>query len=466
MVGLKGLIKQRLARQVSLVLILILGLNKEVDQQVRLSPDQYLPAECLAIILKHLKTGKPVCRMSCSSSVVPLLCAVLLLAATSVGLVRQSNAFGFDLHKTLANQVNEGNFIASPFSVSVMLAIMASGARGSTAKELSHVMYGSNYTSGSQEDYTKMYTLLLDDNSKIMTTANMVYPAINFRLLDSYKRSVSDRFNATVEEKDFSRPAVKDEINESVERETNGRIQDLIKEPLNEDTRMALINTVLFTGGWEEPFPEDHTVEADFYAEDGTKRGKVQLMSDYHRHILCTHDQDLQAKAVQLRYNDSASSMVVILPDRGVLLQKVVSRLTSDKFTDLIDLMRSQPVDIWLPKFKIESSHNLIDSLRRLGVKDLFDPRGRANLSGMTPEAGLYVSDALQRATIEVNERGTEAAAATFTRIEPASALDYEPFTFRADRPFMFIVLSEVMDVSNNGPAYVPLFTGTFAEPH
>lgn len=385
----------------------------------------------------------------------------LLVTGQDEELIRLSNSFAHELYNKLAAEAKDENVVTSPISLSVALAMLASGAHGNTAAELYRHLLGRSYDfyGRSLRGYGDIYNSLQDVNSQHLSTANLLYPSANFRLQDSYIESIRTRFNATVDEVDYSKESTTQRIVEDVKQATRGKVEDLFGESrLDAETSMILISTALFKGIWEVPFPMRYTGEKDFYASDGTSReGTVQMMNDPKRELPYTYDPELRAQAVQIKYTNSTSSMLVILPDAGSRLGDVRAQLTPDKLQSLLDSMVNKTVNVWLPKFKIESSHDLSDTLRGLGVSELFDSRGIANLEGMTSKEGLYLLEAYQWATIEVTEQGSvdsESSAYQRRRLPDASHV------FRANRPFIFAILSEVTNAS-----YVPLLMGSFVSP-
>ncbi|MGF1578550.1 MAG: serpin family protein, partial [Gemmataceae bacterium] len=263
-------------------------------------------------------------------------------------------------------------------------------------------------------------------------------------------------------------------INAWIEKQTRDRIKDILqKGDLNRLTRLVLANAIYFKGQWSEPFDESATKPQDFTLASGTKI-KVPTMTDYKQIKYAAFNADGSFfetprtvplgknpnklkntypgkdgfAMIELPYRGNELSMVVIVPQDPNGLPALVKNLTAEKLDGWVKKMNKRNVFVYLPKFKLETNYQLIKPLKSLGMREAFvepDPRGGADFSGMTSSMrrDLYISKVIHKAFVEVNEKGTEAAAATVVAVAQATSVRVMvPFnpTFKADRPFLFLI--------------------------
>jgi serpin B len=224
-----------------------------------------------------------------------------------------------------------------------------------------------------------------------------------------------------------------------VEKETHDRIKDLVSPDAVSGARLVLTNAIYFKGDWTTPFKEAMTKEGDF--STGEKQVKAKLMHNTAHFGY----KDVQRKggepsyqALEMPYAGKDLSMLVLLPNEGELAQ-LEAALSPKMIAELVGKMPSPEVRVTFPKFKMEDEFELSKSLQAVGVVDAFD-RARANFSGISSKEGLYISAALHKAFVEVNEKGTEAAAATALVMKATAMMPTEPIVFNADHPFIFVL--------------------------
>ncbi|KAL1438201.1 hypothetical protein MTO96_048284 [Rhipicephalus appendiculatus] len=328
-------------------------------------------------------------------------------------LVAANNDFAIHLLKVLPSLPNENVFF-SPYSLSTALGMTLMGARGDTLEEMSQTL-GYSALSLSESDIREAFAL---QNNRLqaharqagLEVANSAAVQQGFNVIDSYYDALNRTFNAHVFNVDFQshgQQAV-DTINEWVKQATHNKIDKLFNEPLETDTRLVLMNAILFKGFWERQFNPNET----------------------------TKQKELQSKLLELPYRDSDYSMVIVLPEERDGADAVKQVLTINKLNLAIASLRSGPVAISLPKFKIDKLNPLKSNLTHLGLRKMFG--SEADLSGITGDRRLYVSDVLQRAVVDVNEEGTEAAAVS--GVVSVNRIGIEPFPFTADHPFLFFI--------------------------
>jgi len=229
-------------------------------------------------------------------------------------------------------------------------------------------------------------------------------------------------------------------INKWVAEKTNNKVPEIVPESaIDDQTRLILVNAVYFKGDWKEKFNAHSTRENDFHVSPA-ETVKVQLMYLEKEFYYGVND-NIKCQAIELPYAGDSLSMFIILPNQSTTLADVEKKLTSDDLTNVREKfqMASREVEVWLPKFRLDEKLSLVEALAGMGMKDLF-MAGVADLSGVDGTHELYVSQVLHRAVVDVNEEGTEAAAATAVTMMLCSAsLNTSP-QFRADRPFLFFI--------------------------
>ena len=224
---------------------------------------------------------------------------------------------------------------------------------------------------------------------------------------------------------------------------------------IDDRTRLVLVNAIYFKGDWKKKFDAHQTTESDFHVS-ATETLKVQMMfMDDEFYYGVNHN--IRCQVIEMPYAGDTLSMFVILPDRSTTLAEVEKNLTFDDLISVREKFRMAFVDVevWLPKFKMDEMLSLVEALDGLGMKDLF-MEGVADLSGVDGSCELYVSKVLHRAVVDVNEEGTEAAAATAMMAMCCSA-PLDPNQFRADRPFLFFI--------QHKPTQSILFLGRLVKP-
>ncbi|XP_027381950.1 serpin B4-like [Bos indicus x Bos taurus] len=347
------------------------------------------------------------------------------------------------------------NIFYSPFSISSALAMTYLGARGNTASQMQKVLHFSeiaaNTKGGATKDpvekpgnvhhhFQKLLTELKKSTDAYeLSVANRLYGEKEFRFLQEYMDNVQKYYLASVESADFISAAEESRkmINSWVESQTNGRIKNLFPQNSLNSSVLVLVNAVYFKGQWQEEFKKENTVEEKFWLNKGTSK-PVQMMKQTN-HFNFVSLEDVQAKILEIPYKGGELSMMVLLPDEVDGLQEVEDQLTAEKLIEWTSPqnMGNREVDLYLPRFKVEESYNLVPTLQALGMVDAFRG-GVANFSGMNGSRDLAVSKVIHKSFVEVTEEGTEAAAATgvvFTR----TSLPFRE-RFRCDHPFLFLI--------------------------
>nr|XP_034181371.1 antichymotrypsin-2-like isoform X5 [Osmia lignaria] len=368
------------------------------------------------------------------------------------------NQFSSSLFQCVLEE-NHGNIIMSPLSAAVVLAMAAFGARGETEKQLKKALHiPSPDTLG-----TSGYQSLIDDlnNVKVakLLLANKVFAAEKFSVKPAYIELTEKYFHSVTQLVNFAKSEeAANTINTWVKQNTNDRIKEIVNPgDLNSMTAMVLVNAVYFKGQWQDKFDPQNTEERPFHVDENTVKNVSTMFRSGS--YLYGELSNLNAKFVLLPYKDDELSMIIILPNEINGLAEVEKKLQNTNIMDILHQGHQREVELYLPKFKIESKIELNEPLNKLGLTDMFT--SKANFSGIA-DADLVVSKVVQKAFIEVNEEGSEAAAATAVQIVPFAMVF--PMEFTVDRPFFYNIVKLSQGDSNAATA-TTLFTGHVNEP-
>lgn len=352
-------------------------------------------------------------------------------------LVTGNNTFAIDIYRSLSEK--DGNIFLSPYSISSALAMTYAGARGDTAKEMANTLHFNLPQEDLHKSFYDLSNLLVSNGKGYqLSIANALWGQIGYKFNKDFIDITNRYYGAGFREVDYIDPENRENtrqiINKWVEDKTNNKIRNLIgPRDLNNLTRLVLTNAIYFKGRWEIQFDPKKTKDSPFYISD-KKKVNVPMMeqSGEFRYM-----EDDEVQVLELPYSGKDLSMVIILPRPEISLSKVEKELSIEKLRYWISGLSKNIVDVYIPRFKMENRFVLNETLQRLGMVSAFDTRF-ADFSGMTPRAELYISKVIHQSFIEVNEEGTEAAAATAV-IMGGKALAMNP-VFRADRPFIFLI--------------------------
>ncbi|CAG4937186.1 unnamed protein product [Colias eurytheme] len=336
------------------------------------------------------------------------------------------------------------SFITSPFSVLFLLAQLALYAKGTSYEQLANLL-----NIKSRNEIRSIVPNYLDDiNSQQNVTiqlAEKVYGSIQFPFKKSFKRDTRLVFHAEAENLDFSDPIqAANSINSWIASRTNNLVKDLVSSSLlNQNTRLVLANAIYFKGDWKIPFHAKKTKLKDFYVNENITVS-VNMMNQINKFNYGNLD-SINAKVLQLFYKNTNVSFVAVLPNEEQDVLTIAETFRSPCFSlkeDIINKLKSAEVNVSLPVMDIETSTDLEDILAMNGVTEIFNP-DTSDLTGiMKQDQKMYVSSALQKAKIIVNESGSEAAAGNAAVIEIRSiAVVNKPKIFNANHPFLHFVL-------------------------
>ncbi|XP_045542438.1 antichymotrypsin-2 isoform X2 [Papilio machaon] len=334
--------------------------------------------------------------------------------------------------------------VSSPLSAEFVLALLALGTTDPAHEELLTSL-GITNDDAVRSSFSAVSSNLRSVKGVTLNVANKVYLMDgNYDLNEQLKEDAVKVFDASFEKVDFSNGAAAAElINKWVESKTNEKIKDLISsDSLNSDSRLVLVNALYFKGTWKKQFDPANTLDQPFNV-DTEKTVMVQMMY-LEDNFIYGESQELGAQLLRMHYVGENASMLIVLPNEINGLDGVLKKLADgyDLMAE-VDNMFNTKVQVTIPKFKIETEIDLCDLLPKLGIKAIFDSNNSGLTKLLNTDEKLYVSKAVQKAFIEVNEEGAEAAAATAMGIMLCSAVIGEPPVprFDADRPFLTVIL-------------------------
>ncbi len=393
--------------------------------------------------------------MKTRSAIVAVSAAACILAMTFPGsfatgaardsaaldaVVQANNSFALEFYGQAAKQT--GSLFFSPYSISTALAMTYAGARGETARQMASVLHlGPARDELHQALSNLMGVLNAPGKPYQLSVANALWAQIGYEFRPEYLAVTNRYYGAGLREVDYvpedRREETRQTINKWVEAKTNDKIKELIKRGmLTEFTRLVLTNAIYFKGTWQVQFKPSATRTAPFFVSEQEKVD-VPLMHQVARFRYGEPDDELQI--LEMPYSGGDLSMVVLLPTPGRSLAELERRLSSAALQSWLNGLRERDVEVFLPRFKLEKEFVLNQALQDLGMVDAFDENA-ADFSGMTFGKDLYISSVVHKAFVEVNEEGTEAAAATAVIMNGKSIALEEPPVFRADRPFVFLI--------------------------
>jgi len=364
------------------------------------------------------------------------------VAKSDIGaLVDGNNRFAVDIYKTLRSQ--NGNLILSPYSISLALAMTYAGARGETESQIAHTLHFAAQDQlhpafNSLDLQLEKKPLNIDKNQEPLqlNIANAVWAEQTFSFLPEFLDTLASNYGAGIHISDFVNnfePARK-EINDWVSQQTQDKINNLLPEnSVNADTRMVLVNAIYFKADWLDQFDPNNTHDMPFNLLDGTQVSVPTM----NLGLSIPYASGDGYQAVELAYAGQTAAMEIIVPDAG-RFDEIESSMTKDTLDEILGNMNDASALLSLPKFKFESSFSLPDSLKGLGMTDAFDADA-ADFSGMTGKKDLFISDVIHKAFVSVDEKGTEAAAATAVLMEAAGARLMD-VNLMIDRPFIFLI--------------------------
>jgi len=349
-----------------------------------------------------------------------------------------------DLYALLSQE--SGNVFVSPFSISSALAMTYIGAVGNTAQQMRQVLH---FDLADQELHSGFSRLIRSMNEPKkdyqLSVVNAIWAQEGYAFKEDFLQQIEAYYQAGFNLVDFinDRTNARKTINDWIEENTKGKIKNMIKENnINALTRLILTNAIYFKGSWQKPFDPSATELRPFYVSRDTEK-EVQMMwqrSDFR------YTNDNLVQVLELPYSGSGVSMIVILPKEERTLHEVEQQLSLELFKRWISNLKMESVEVYLPKFRIECRLELRTVLMNMGMSDAFTDA--ADFSGMDGTKKLKIQNVIHQSFVEVDEKGTEAAAATAVIVGiKASPYGEKYVVFKADRPFLFILYDKTHDL-------------------
>ena len=357
-------------------------------------------------------------------------------AESVASLSRSINDFCLNMYKQLGVG-SDDNVFFSPYSIFVALAMTYEGARGDTAKQMKSVLGFEQNDEISLCSFGRIYNLLNIDAEYSLNTANALWTKKNYPFLKEYLSFIDNYYMGKAIDIDFTNLNKAAEIiNQWVEENTGGKIEDMLSSTdISPDTVLILSNAIYFKGLWLTQFDVENTVDRDFeITTEDIVQVPTMILTDSEESFNYTETEELQI--LELPYKGDAVSMIIILPKENNITS-VVQQFNIANLSTWMDSMYPTKVYIYLPKFTFETEYNLKDMLIAMGLNITFS--FDADFSGINGYGGLFIEKVLHKAFIEVNEEGTEAAAATTVHILETS-IPEPPKVFNADHPFIFLI--------------------------
>ncbi|XP_060773796.1 leukocyte elastase inhibitor-like isoform X2 [Neoarius graeffei] len=425
--------------------------------------------------------------------------AVLTRFCKMESLSVANTSFALNLFSKIKETKETNNIFYSPLSISSALAMVYLGAAGNTATQMSEVLCFNKpvepkpvqpvaVTLAQQQTQTFEIPAALqkilqqkkstgdihDSFNKLMSElnkaeapyslslANRLYGQKTYEFVEKFLRDTKTYYNAKLETVDFQSNAEAErvKINKWVEKQTQEKIKDLLKEGnIDNSTILVLVNAIYFKGNWATQFKVENTKERPFRLNKRDTK-PVQMMKQKAKFPL-TFIADLRCRILEMPYNGKELSMLILLPDSieddTTGLEKLEQALTYENFMEWTrpDMMDRVEVEVSLPRFKLEESYDMKDLLISMGMVDAFS-LDRCDFSRMSPSNNLVLSKVVHKSFVDVNEEGTEAAAAT-AAIMMLRCAPIPPEAFVADHPFLFFI--------QHTPTRSLLFCGRYSSP-
>lgn len=363
----------------------------------------------------------------------------LPISSTEKQVLSATNSFATNLFGRVATQEAGKNFFISPLSVSMALAMTLNGANGQTYSDMQKTLGLDGLTNDEiNQSYQGLITLFSGlDQSVKFNIANSIWYRNTFQVIDAFLVVDSTYYDAEVKPLDFNDPNAANVINAWVSDKTNGKIPSVISPPIDPAVVMYLINALYFNGTWKYQFDSTMTQAKPFYLLNGSSEN-VPTMAVHDTAMKYYSDNDFTVG--ELPYGSGDYSMLVILPDSTLSIADAEALLTQSEVSSIINGLSVHDVQLSLPKFKVEYKTLMNDVLSKMGMGVAFTDG--ADFTRINRGGGLYISRVIHQTYIDVNEKGTEAAAVTVVEIGINMAYPQPkiPIYFTVNRPFIFLI--------------------------
>jgi len=371
---------------------------------------------------------------------------------TNLDLVDANTGFAFNIFNNLIEEDKGGNVFISPLSIMLALAMTYNGAVGETSLGMADAMEveGMDLEELNRGFSDLMVSILSADSDVQISITNSIWQRQDLAAGKDFIDINEKYYNSEVNRIDFSDPKAVDTVNGWIEDATEGKIEKMLSE-IPADAVMYLINAIYFKGGWTYPFNEEATFDEDFHLEDGSTVSvpMMHIQEDFE------YTQGDGFKILRLPYGQEKLAMYILLPDEGESIDDILAGMDADDWKSYTSMAEEGTVTLSMPRYKMEYGvKTLNDALIEMGMGIAFTPA--ADFSNIAD--GIFISRVMHKAVIEVNEEGSEAAAATVVEMVESAMPPDEPMEFKVDRPFMFTI-------SDDRTGSI-LFMGKVMDPH
>ncbi len=347
------------------------------------------------------------------------------------------------------------NPVLSPVSAYLALGMAGTGALGSTLTEFQTIL-GNDLEC---MPYHLMTTLPRDEEGMKISLANSAWVDDSFEVDKEYLVEIDSFYKSEVYQANLSTEQTMQDMNTWIDNNTSGLIPSLLEEPLHDEARLALFNTIYFKGDWMSEFEPRETQEREFTKADG-KVENVDMMHMYQRNLQYINTNE--AKGILLPYRGEDMAFVALMPFENSTVRELYESLTWADISDMVSQREETLCNLQLPKFKVTFERELNESLMTMGLKEAFD-KDEANLAGMgksKDDNRIYIDMVFQKAVIIVDEKGTEAAAVTEITTDGAGCFVPEepPVDIFFNKPFLYMIVDMETEL--------PLFIGIMDNPN
>jgi serpin B len=353
-------------------------------------------------------------------------------------VVTANNQFALDFYSELKNQ--EGNIFFSPYSISTALTMTYEGARGQTADEIQAVFHFPKENNIRRSSFSELINRINKENTNYsLQTANALWGQKDYPFLSDYINTLDEFYQGTATNVDFvgAPEEARETINTWVEDQTNDKIMDLfLPGTIDSLTRFVLTNVIYFKGNWINQFEKELTEEEEFRIGPGNSV-QVPMMRQNPLVVGFNYAETQNLQVLEMLYEGEEIAMLVLLP-KSDDIAPLEELLTLESLDDWRNNLRVQDVVVYIPKFTFDTKYFLAQTLAEMGMPTAFTG-GEADFSGIDGTQNLYITAVIHQAIVDVNEEGTEAAAATGV-VGSVTSMPPPPPVFRADHPFIFII--------------------------
>ena len=352
-------------------------------------------------------------------------------------IIGSANDFAFDIFARINDLQPQNNLFISPLSISTALSMTANGAVGDTKAGIKKALHLEDV---SDEEMNAAYKTLIPflinlDPKVTIELANSNWYRQEYHIKDAFRKILAEYYDAEIRAADFDDPATKNLINQWIADKTHGKIKNMIDQ-IPSDAIMYLINAIYLKATWQYQFDKDKTEMRDFHLADGST---IQVETMYGKGLKAALYQNNDLQFIELPYGNGQFVFTILLPKDVSKLNDIIDGLDAGSLTEMANAADTARFEVYLPKFKIEYKTGLKTVLTAMGMGQSFGDE--ADFSDLFVETlDLYISRVMHQSFIEVDEEGTEAAAATVVEVGVTSIGPENPNVLHIDRPFAFFI--------------------------